>query len=144
MKTIPLPRRSGTKKRKTKKPKNKQTMEDNTGKRTPLRAKPESTSLSPFSSTMIKSFNYELTCGFGVRGGWGEWIIREFEMVMYTLLYLKWITNKDLLYSTWNSTQYYVEAWMGREFGKEWIHAYVRLSPFDSITLLISSTQIQK
>ena len=22
---------------------------------------------------------------------------------MYTLLYLKWITNKDLLYSTWNS-----------------------------------------
>ena len=24
-------------------------------------------------------------------------------MDMYTLLYLKWITNKDLLYSTWNS-----------------------------------------
>ena len=24
---------------------------------------------------------------------------------MYTLLYLKWITNKDLLYSTWNSAQ---------------------------------------
>ena len=32
---------------------------------------------------------------------------------MYTLLYLKWITNKDLLCSTWNSTQYYVAAWMG-------------------------------
>ena len=27
-----------------------------------------------------------------------------------TLLYLKWITNKDLLYSTWNSTQCYVAA----------------------------------
>ena len=27
---------------------------------------------------------------------------------MYTLLYLKWITNKDLLYSTGNSAQYYV------------------------------------
>ena len=30
---------------------------------------------------------------------------------MYTLLYLKWITNKVLLYSTWNSAQCYVAAW---------------------------------
>ena len=29
----------------------------------------------------------------------GEVIVREFGMVMYTLLYLKWITNKDLLYN---------------------------------------------
>ena len=29
------------------------------------------------------------------------------------LLYLKWITNKDLLYSTWNSAQCCVAAWMG-------------------------------
>ena len=34
-------------------------------------------------------------------------------MDVYTLLYLKWITNKDLLYSTWNSTQCYVSALMG-------------------------------
>ncbi|KAB0348263.1 hypothetical protein FD754_013120 [Muntiacus muntjak] len=27
-------------------------------------------------------------------------------MEMYTLLYIKWITNKDLLYSTWNSAQW--------------------------------------
>ena len=27
----------------------------------------------------------------------GEGIVREFGMDMYTLLYLKWITNKDLL-----------------------------------------------
>ena len=40
---------------------------------------------------------------------------------MYTLLYLQWITNKDLLYSTWDSAQHYVAAWMGREFGEEWI-----------------------
>ena len=33
---------------------------------------------------------------------------REFGMDMYTLLYLKWITNKDLLCSTGNSAQYYV------------------------------------
>ena len=49
--------------------------------------------------------------------------------LMYTykiiLLYLKWITNKDLLYSTWNSAQCYVAAWMGGEFGREWIHVYL-------------------
>ena len=44
---------------------------------------------------------------------------REFGMDMYTLLYLKWITNKDLLYSMWNSAQCYVAAWMGEEFGEE-------------------------
>ena len=36
-------------------------------------------------------------------------------MDMYTLLYLKWITNKDLLYSTGNSVQCYVAAWMEGE-----------------------------
>ena len=25
-----------------------------------------------------------------------EGMVREFEMVLYTLLYLKWVTNKDL------------------------------------------------
>ena len=33
--------------------------------------------------------------------GWGGAIAKEFRKVMYTLLYLKWITNKNLLYSTW-------------------------------------------
>ena len=51
-------------------------------------------------------------------------------MGLYTLLYLKWITNKGLLYSTGNSGQCYVAGWMGGEFGGEWIHVYVRLSPF--------------
>ena len=37
---------------------------------------------------------------------------------MYTLLYLKWITIKVLLYSTGNSDQCYVAAWMGRVWGK--------------------------
>ena len=49
----------------------------------------------------------------------GEGIVREFGMDMYTLLYLKWITNKDLLHSTWNSAQCYAAAWMGPEFGGE-------------------------
>ena len=53
-----------------------------------------------------------------------------------TLLYLKWIPNKDLLYSTGNSAQRYVAAWTGGEFGREWIHVYVCLSPF---ALLLST-----
>ena len=31
------------------------------------------------------------------REGWGEGIVREFGINTHTLLYLKWITNKDLL-----------------------------------------------
>ena len=38
---------------------------------------------------------------------------RELGMDMYTLLYFKWITNRDLLYSTGNSAQCYVPGWMG-------------------------------
>ena len=44
---------------------------------------------------------------------------------MYTLLYIKQITNKDLLYSTGNSTQYSVMIYMGKESKKEWIYVYV-------------------
>ena len=33
----------------------------------------------------------------------GEGTVRDFGKVIYTLLYLKWITNKDLLYSIRNS-----------------------------------------
>ena len=51
-------------------------------------------------------------------------------MDMYTLLYLKWITNGDLLYCIGNSAQSNVAAWMGRESGGEWIHAYAWLSSF--------------
>ena len=51
-------------------------------------------------------------------------------MVMYTLLYLKWITNKDLLYSTGNSVQCYVAAETGQKFRGEWVHVHVWLSPF--------------
>ena len=40
--------------------------------------------------------------------GWGEGIDKEFETDMYTRLCFKWITNKDLLYSTGNSGQCYV------------------------------------
>ena len=60
----------------------------------------------------------------------GGVIITEFGMKRYILLYFKWITNKALLYSTGNSVQCYVAAWMGGEFGGERIHIYVWLNPF--------------
>ena len=63
--------------------------------------------------------------------GQGKGIIREFGIDMYTLLYLKWITSKVLLYRTGNSAQCYVASWKGREFGRGWIHVYyVWISPF--------------
>ena len=56
--------------------------------------------------------------------GWGEGIVKEFGMDMYTLLYLKWITNKVLLYSTGNFSHCHVAAWMGGECRGEWIRVY--------------------
>ena len=45
--------------------------------------------------------------------GWKDGIVRELGIDMYILLYLKWITNKVLLYSTENSAQSYIAAWIG-------------------------------
>ena len=77
----------------------------------------------------------------------GEGIVRDFEKVMYTLPYLKWITNKSLLYSTQNSAQLCVSL-DGMGFGREWIYVYVWLSflhcsPEIITTLLIGYTPIQ-
>ena len=44
----------------------------------------------------------------------GEGVVRDLGKVMYTLLYLKWITNKDLSSSTWNSAQCYMPSLDGR------------------------------
>ena len=55
----------------------------------------------------------------------GEGIVREFGMDTYTLLYLKWITDTDLLNRTWNSAQCYVAAWMGGKLGGVWIHVLI-------------------
>ena len=53
-----------------------------------------------------------------------------FGIDMYILLYLKWITNRDILFSTGNSASCYVATWMGGEFGGECIQVYVWLSIF--------------
>ena len=63
---------------------------------------------------------------YGCQGeGWEEWIVKELGINMYTQLYFKWITNKDILYSTENSAQCYVAAWMRGKFGGEWIRECV-------------------
>ena len=59
------------------------------------------------------------------RDGWEEGIVREFGMDMHTLLYLKWITNKDLLYSIRNFAQCHVAAWMKGGLGENgYIYMY--------------------
>ena len=55
-------------------------------------------------------------------------IVREFEINIYTLLYLKQITSKVVLYSTGKrSAQYHVATWMGGEFVGERIHIHIWL-----------------
>ena len=62
---------------------------------------------------------------YGCQGeGWGKGQLGTFELDMYTLLYLKWVTNKDLWYSMWNSAQCYVAAWMGGENGYMYMYVY--------------------
>ena len=48
------------------------------------------------------------------RVGWVEEVVWEFGIDMYTLLYLKWIIIKDLLYSRGKSAECYVTAWIGQ------------------------------
>ena len=78
-----------------------------------------------------------------------EGIAGELGMDMYRLLYLKQITSMDLLYSTWNSAQCYVAAWMREYFRGEWIHVHEWLSPItvhlklSEHSLLIGYTLIQ-
>ena len=71
----------------------------------------------------------------------------EFGMDTYTLLYLKWKSNRDLLYSTGNSTQCYVAAWMGGGFGENGtcmcMAESLHCSPETITTWLIGYTPIQ-
>ena len=50
---------------------------------------------------------------------WGWGINREFGIKRYTLLYIKWIINKDLLYSTGNYIQCLIVTYNGKESEKE-------------------------
>ena len=50
---------------------------------------------------------------------WRGGINQELGIKIYTLLYIKWIIKKDLLYSTGNSTQYSVITYIRKESEKE-------------------------
>ena len=54
-----------------------------------------------------------------IRGEVGGGINLEIGIDIYTLLYIKQIINKDLLYSTENSPQYSVTTSMGKVSKKE-------------------------
>ena len=55
-----------------------------------------------------------------------EGITQELRINTHILLYIRWITNKDLLYSTGNSTQYFVITYMGKESEKMNIYIYTQ------------------
>ena len=54
----------------------------------------------------------------GRTGWWNKSILMMWNKWYTAELYLKRVTNKDLLYSTRNSAQWCVAAWMGGEFGE--------------------------
>ena len=68
---------------------------------------------------------------------WREGILKEFGTNSYILLYLKWIINKGLLYSTGNSTECYMATWMGGEFVGEWIHTHTHTHTHTHIYIYI-------
>ena len=49
----------------------------------------------------------------------------EIGMYISTVIYIKKITNKDLLYSTVNFTQYSMMTYMGKDSNTEWIYVCV-------------------
>ena len=51
------------------------------------------------------------------------------------------MNNQQEPTNTWNSAQCSEAAWMGEEFGGEWIYIYVWLSPF-AVYLRLSQTAL--
>ena len=60
----------------------------------------------------------------------------EVEIKIYTLLYVKYRTNKDLLYSTGNYSQYFVITYTGKESEKEYVCVCVCVCVYNFITVL--------
>ena len=79
----------------------------------------------------------------------GGGTVREFGLDLYTVLYLKWITNKDLLYSTGTLRNARWQLGWEQHLEENGYMLYVWLSPFavhlrlSQHCLLISYTPIQ-
>ena len=75
------------------------------------------------------------------RGAWWtttHWVARvrhDLATKPLPLLYLKWITSKDLLYVIRNSAQCYVAAWMGAGFGEKFVLSGVQLETLWTVAL---------
>ena len=68
--------------------------------------------------TQMQRTNVWTPRGESGRGGGGGLMNWEIGIDIYTLLFTKQITNKDLLYRKGNSTQYTVMTYMGKESKK--------------------------
>ena len=67
---------------------------------------------------------------YGYQRGKGEGRInQEFGISRCKLLYIEWIKNKVLLYSTGNCTQYFVITCKGKEPEKEYLSIYISICP---------------
>jgi len=70
-------------------------------------------------SCQEKSHGQRILVGYGL---WGHKETDTTEATEHALLYIEMINNKNLLYSTGNSTQYSVMTYVGNESKKEWIY----------------------
>ena len=70
-----------------------------------------------------------------LKGKGKERINQELKINVKTLPYIKQITNKDLLYSTGNYTQYFVVTYKGKESEKEYISESLCYTPETNTTL---------
>ena len=80
----------------------------------------------------LTNIENKLTVTKGYRGGGINW---EIGMDIYTLLYIKEVNNKDLLYSTGNYTQYLVVTYNGKEYIYIYITESLRCTPETNTTL---------
>ena len=74
------------------------------------------------------------------RGKVGKGINQEFGINIYTLLYIKQIIYKDLLYSTGNYTQYFVINYKGKESEKEYIYVHVYIDMYICTCIYIAES----
>ena len=58
---------------------------------------------------------------------------QEVQIKIHTLLYIKQITNKDLLYSTGNYIQYLVITYHGGECKKEYVYTHTHTHKYESL-----------
>ena len=75
-----------------------------------------------YKTKRLKEFKNKLN-GY-LREKTEEGINQEFGINVYTPLYIKQITNEDLLYSTGNSIQYSIITYMGNNLKKR-LYVYV-------------------